>query len=129
MIMKNYCLTATLALILVSSANAQTTPTSPLTGTWRSEDYTATVRVAPCTNGAGMCATVIAEQLEPGTPSQLNQIVLQSAQPRGRNEWRGTYLADGQSMAARIRLPTPNRMTVRVCALAFLCDTITLNRV
>jgi uncharacterized protein (DUF2147 family) len=116
------------ALLLTAATNAIAQTASPLAGTWRAEDGSATVRIAPCPNRNGFCGTVIADNPEPGTPSLVNQMVLRDVQPQRRNEWRGTYVVDGQSMRARIRMPSQNRATFRVCAMGILCDNITFVR-
>jgi uncharacterized protein (DUF2147 family) len=125
--MIRHMLSAALLLNVASVAIAQSA--SPLAGTWRTDDGSATVRIAPCPNRNGLCGTVIADTPEPGVPSLVNQMVLRDSQPQRGNEWRGTYFVDGQSMRARIRMPSQNRATFRVCAMGILCETITLSRI
>ncbi|NJS13318.1 MAG: hypothetical protein HC788_00465 [Sphingopyxis sp.] len=117
-----------LSLTLVGSpATAQTA--SPHYGVWRQDDGSVTVRIAACPQSTAACATVIAERIQPGEPSLLNQTVVRDMIPNGARRWRGRYVVDGQSLNATARLLSDDRLTMRVCALAFLCDSIRLERI
>ena len=118
---------AVLAIASAGAADAQ--PTTTLTGVWRLDDGSATVRVEPCTNTANWCATVIEEQLEPGEESSLNQMVVQDMRPNGKNRWSGRYIAGGQSMKATAKLTRPDALSFKVCAMGILCDTMRLSLV
>ncbi len=109
------------------SASAQSAPN--LNGIWRAEDGSATVRVATCPSSANWCATVIEERLAPGEPSSLNQMIVREMRAKGTKGWTGEYVTGGQSMKASAKLSGPDKLAFKVCALAFLCDTIRLSRV
>jgi uncharacterized protein (DUF2147 family) len=115
------------ATLSSSAALAQNAPN--LNGIWRQQDGSATVRVAPCPKSTNWCATVIEEKLQPNEPSLLNQMVVRDMRSNGTNSWTGQYVVDGQSMKASAKLPRPDMMSFKVCAIAFLCETIRLNRV
>lgn len=119
------------ALILgggaATAATAQTARS--LDGIWQQDDGSVTVRIGDCPREKAKCATVIKERPVAGEPSLLNQTVVQDMRPNGTRQWRGRYIVDGQSMKANARLVDANTLTVKVCAIAFLCDTIRLIRV
>ena len=117
------------ALIAASSTAALAQPTRLLDGIWQQDDGSVTVRIADCSRGSAKCATVTEERAVAGQPSLVNQTVVQDMRPDGARRWRGRYVVDGQSMNATARLVSSDTLTVRVCAIAFLCDTIRLNRV
>jgi uncharacterized protein (DUF2147 family) len=124
--MVKWTLVLALAVTLAHVAAAQAP--SPLLGNWRSEDGSTSVRIAPCPNRVSLCGTVTADRPENGEPSLVNQMVLRDVQLQRNNEWRGNYVADGQTLRTRIRMPSQNRAIFRVCAMALLCDTIAFNR-
>jgi uncharacterized protein (DUF2147 family) len=115
--------------LILTGTTAWAAPAAPLAGVWRQTDNSATVRIAPCGNRGELCATVIAERLAPGEPSQLNQVVARDIRPAGKQSWKGKYLADGQSLAATAKLSGNDRMTFKVCVMPLLCDTLRFNRV
>ncbi|MFM9851409.1 MAG: hypothetical protein ACKVOJ_01195 [Sphingomonadaceae bacterium] len=116
-----------IAALGASTALAQSSP--KLDGIWRTEDQSATVRVGKCPASANWCATVIDERLAQGEPSKLNQTIVRDMRPKGTQGWVGQYVVDGQSMKASAKLANPTTLAFKVCAFAFLCDTIRLNRV
>jgi hypothetical protein len=67
--------------------------------------------------------------LKPGEPSQLNQMLVCEMRPKGSFEWARKYVASVQNMKARANLLHSDSLASKVCASAFLCDTIRLNRV
>lgn len=115
------CLAATPSIISAQS------PVS-LTGVWVQDNGEATVRVEPCAQGSGWCATVVAEKLQPKDVSRLNQTVVRDMLPKGKQAWAGKYITDGQTLKATAKLLNPNTFTFKVCAFAFLCDTLKFNR-
>ncbi len=120
-------LALTIASLSSNSALAQLAQN--LDGIWRTQDGSATVRVAKCPTSANWCATVIDERLTSGEPSKLNQMLVREMQPKGSQGWVGQYVVDGQSMKASAKLTNPAMLAFKVCAFAFLCETIRLNRV
>ena len=118
-----------LAAFLVASSPVQAQSADPLLGVWQSVDATATVRITPCERGQTLCATKIAEKLEPGERSELGKIMVRNIRRNGNKGWIGQFDADGQFMAAKVRQAGANSMSVKICALAFLCDTIKFVRV
>ena len=116
--------TFALATFLVASMPVQAQSADPLLGVWQSVDATATVRITPCERGQSLCATKIAERLEPGERSELGKIIVRDIRRNGNKGWVGQFDADGQFMAAKVRQAGANSMSVKICALAFLCDTI-----
>jgi uncharacterized protein (DUF2147 family) len=118
---------AIVAMLSSSAALAQNAPN--LNGIWRQQDGSATVRVAPCPKSTNWCATVIEEKLKPNEPSLLNQMVVREMRSNGTKGWTGQYVVDGQTMKASAKLTSPESMNFKVCAIAFLCETIRLNRV
>ncbi len=112
------------ATLLTASVPAQAQPSDPLLGVWQSVDATATVRIAPCDRGQSLCATKIAERLEPGERSELGKVMVRDIRRNGNKGWVGQFDADGQFMSAKIRQSGAGSMSVKICALAFLCDTI-----
>jgi uncharacterized protein (DUF2147 family) len=120
---------ATLMIVVLAPGGALAQSMPNLDGLWRAEDGSATVRVARCPASPNWCATVVAEQLKPGEPSQLNQVLVRDMRPKGKLEWAGQYVAGGQNMKAGARLLRADMLAFKVCAIAFLCDTIRLNRI
>jgi uncharacterized protein (DUF2147 family) len=120
---------ATLIIVALASVGALAQAMPNLEGLWRVEDGSATVRVTKCPASPNWCATVVAEQLKPGEPSQLNQMLVRDMRPKGNLEWAGQYVAGGQNMKANAKLLRADMLAFKVCAFAFLCDTIRLNRV
>lgn len=118
-----FCL---MSLSSAASLSAQTVPS--LAGVWRMTDGTATVRISQCDSSTDFCAKVIEERLKPGETSSLNQIVVRDLRPKGKSSWAGRYITDGQSMKATAKLTSPDALSFKFCAMAFLCDTIMLNR-
>jgi uncharacterized protein (DUF2147 family) len=102
---------------------------SKIDGIWRQDDGSATVRVTICPLTKNWCATVIEERLNPGEPSVINQMVVKDMRPNGKGGWVGQYVADGQAMKASAKLLRPDMLAFKICAFAFLCETIRLNRV
>jgi uncharacterized protein (DUF2147 family) len=118
-----------LSLMLTGTAALAQSPAS-LGGIWRLQDGSATVRVTSCNgNGNTWCATVIEERLQPGEPSMMNQSVVRDMRPNGKQGWSGRYVVDGQSMKATAKLLRADQINFKICAVAFLCDTIRLDRV
>jgi uncharacterized protein (DUF2147 family) len=113
--------------LTASAASAQSGPSSPLAGVWILDDGATTVRIAPC--GPSLCGTMIAEKLQPGDPSQLGQTVIRDIRTNGKKGWAGKYVADGESYGARIQQTNANAITVKICAFAFACETLRLNRI
>jgi uncharacterized protein (DUF2147 family) len=114
----------------VSSPPATQPPASPLQGNWRQDDGSTTVSIAPCIGSNALCATVIAERLQPGEASSLNTIIVRNIRPSGQSEWTGQFFSDtNQTMQAKLKLVTPNRFTVKVCAMAFVCEKINMERI
>jgi uncharacterized protein (DUF2147 family) len=113
----------------VASGTAQAEPSQNLDGVWRLQDNSAIVRVAKCPKSKNWCATVIEERLAAGESSQLNQMIVREMRPAGKQGWTGQYVLDGQTMKATAKLLRPDRLAYKVCALAFLCETIRLERV
>lgn len=106
--------------------DAQSTAT--LSGVWRQDDGSTTIRIAPCSTSNTACTTVIAEQLKPGEPSLLGQVVARDFKPRAATVWRSTYVAGGASMGAKTTLIAPGRLAFKVCAMAVMCDTLRFTR-
>jgi uncharacterized protein (DUF2147 family) len=98
-------------------------------GKWRTEDGTATVRIANCSGVSTQCATVIEERLQPGETSSLGQTLVRDIRPNGKKGWAGKFVADGQSMNAKITQTGPGKMKMKICAMAFLCDSIGLVKI
>ena len=117
-----------LAAFLVASSPVQAQSADPLLGVWQSVDATATVRITPCERGQTLCATKIAEKLEPGERSELGKIMVRNIRRNGNKGWIGQFDADGQFIPAKVRQAGANSMSVKICALAFLCDTIKFMR-
>ncbi len=111
----------TFAAIMAGSAEAQTS--AIIDGTWRAKDGSSTVVIAPCPTGADRCATVIAEQLDPGQPSSLNQIVVRDIRADKKRGWRGRYIAEGANFSASVKLAGNDAFNFKICAFAFLCET------
>jgi uncharacterized protein (DUF2147 family) len=125
---KSFFLATVIFTALASgSALAQSIPN--LDGLWRAEDGSTTVRVAKCPTSPNWCAIVVAEQLKPGEPSQLNHMLVRDMRTKGNRQWAGQYAVDGQNMKAGAKLLRPDMLAFKVCAFAFLCDTIRLNRI
>jgi uncharacterized protein (DUF2147 family) len=120
---------ATLIMVSLVSNGALAQSKPNLEGLWRVEDGSATVRVAKCPASTNWCATVVAEQLKPGEASQLDQMLVRDMRPKGNQQWAGQYIAGGQNMKADAKLLRPDLLSFKICAFAFLCDTIRLNRV
>jgi uncharacterized protein (DUF2147 family) len=118
-----FCL---MILLPATSSSAQTVPS--LAGVWRQSDGSATVRISPCEGSSNWCATMIDQRLNPGEPSLLNQMVVRDMRSNGKLAWTGRYVVDGQSMKASAKLRGPDALSFKVCAMAFLCDTIIFNR-
>ena len=125
--MRIFSLAAMTATLAITPAFAQSLPPSPLAGMWVQDDGAATVRIAPC--GPSLCGTMIAEKLQPGDPSQLGQTVIRDIRVNGKKGWAGKYSADGSSFSTKIKQSSANAMVVKICALAFVCDTLRFNRV
>ncbi len=113
----------------LASVSASAQSVQNLNGIWRTEDGSSTVRVAKCPSTTNWCAIVIAERLTPGEQSVLNQMTVREMRPKGNNNWAGQYVIDGQNMKASAKLSGPDTLSFKVCAQAFLCETIRLNRV
>jgi uncharacterized protein (DUF2147 family) len=113
--------------LVPASLYAQTGQT--LSGLWRQDDGSVTVRVAPCSNSKNWCATVVEERLQPGEPSLLNQMVVRDMKPNGKKGWKGKYVVDGQSMSATAKMLRADTISFKICAIAFVCDTIRLKQV
>lgn len=125
--MRKFILTAISGTLLTGTALAA--PSAIIQpGVWRTQDGTATVRIANCKGTSDQCATVIEERLQPGEPSQLGQTLVRDIRPASKKGWTGKYVADNQPLAAKISQAGPNTMKFKVCAFAFLCDTIVLTR-
>lgn len=124
--MRRTCLrlaAAPLALMSwIPNALAQTSP--PLSGDWQQDDRSTTIRIAPCPNRNGLCAIMIAERPVAGQKSQLNQVVATDFQQTGKASWKGKYVVDATTMKASAKLTGNDRLTIRICALPFLCDTV-----
>jgi uncharacterized protein (DUF2147 family) len=115
------------ASLAASAASAQNGSVSPLIGVWAADDGSATVQIENC--GPSLCGKMIAEKLEPGTPSQLGQTVLRDVRSNGKKGWSGKYFADGSSFGVKIKQTSPNAISAKICAIVFACDTLRLNRV
>jgi uncharacterized protein (DUF2147 family) len=111
----------TFAAMMASNAEAQTS--AVIDGTWRAKDGSSTVVIGPCPTGVDRCATVIAERLDPGQPSNLNQIVVRDIGPDKKRGWRGRYIADGADYKASVKLSGNDAFNFKICAFAFLCET------
>jgi uncharacterized protein (DUF2147 family) len=125
-----------LVTTLPTQLMAQTVPTAPdgaLTGVWRTEDGSATVQITECAVNSGKkkgyCGTVIEEVLKPGEVSSLGQTVVRDMVPTGKQSWKGKFIGDGQPISATAKQPSADKLSFRICAFAFLCDTLRLNRV
>lgn len=127
---KTYAAMGLLALSLgcLTAVDAWAQTSSPLLGDWRAEDGSAVARVAPCRQGAGLCATVIEERPAPEGEATLGQVMVRNLVP-ARNGWTGVYGSQGQNLAARARLLHPNRIELRVCINVLLCETARYERV
>jgi uncharacterized protein (DUF2147 family) len=120
---------ATLIIVSLVSNGALAQSKPNLEGLWRVDDGSATVRVTKCPASTNWCATVVAEQLKPGESSQLNQTLVRDMRSKGNQQWAGKYTAGGQNMKADAKLLRPDMLSFKICAFAFLCDTIRLNRI
>ena len=116
--------TVAAATLLVASIPVHAQPADPLLGVWQSADASATVRITPCDRGQFLCATKIAEKLEPGEKSELGKVMVRDIRRNGNKGWIGQFDTDGQFIPAKIRQSGANSMSVKICALGFLCDTI-----
>ena len=125
--MRNFILTAISGTLLTGAALAAA-PAIIQPGVWRTQDGTTTVRIADCKGTSDQCATVIEERLAPGEPSQLGKTLVRDIRPGSKKGWTGKYVADNQPLAAKISQAGPNTMKFKICAFAFLCDTIILAR-
>jgi uncharacterized protein (DUF2147 family) len=121
--------TAALVFAALASVSAPAQSVQNVNGIWRAEDGSASVRVAKCPASANWCATVIEERLAPGDKSALNQMIVREMRPKGGNAWTGEYVAGDQTFKATAKLSGPDKLAFKVCAFAFLCDTIRLSRV
>ena len=111
----------TFAAMMAHNAKAQTS--AIIDGTWRAKDGSSTVVIAACPTGADRCATVIAERLDPGQASSLNQIVVRDIRADKNRGWRGRYIAEGANFKASVKLSGNDAFTFKICAFAFLCET------
>jgi uncharacterized protein (DUF2147 family) len=112
------------------SPSATQSPVNPLQGNWRQDDGSTTVSIAPCAGSDALCATVIAERLQPGEPSSLNTVIVRDIRPSGQSEWTGQFvIGTNQTTKVKVKLATPSRFTVRVCAMIFVCDNINMERI
>jgi uncharacterized protein (DUF2147 family) len=118
---------AMIGLLISGAAQAQSAPN--VDGIWRTQDGSTTVQVTKCPTNPNWCATVTAERLEPGEPSQLNQMLVRDMRPKGKLGWTGQYVADGQNMKASAKLLASDTLAFKICALAFLCETVRLRRI
>ena len=125
--MRKLILVAIATAVATAPVFAQSSPFSPLAGVWIQDNGAATVRIAPC--GPSLCGTMIAEKLQRGDPSQLGQTVIRDIRVNGKKGWAGKYSADGSSFSTKIKQSSANAMVVKICALAFVCDTLRFNRV
>jgi uncharacterized protein (DUF2147 family) len=127
---KTYAAMGLLAVALgcLTAVDVWAQNSSPLLGDWRAEDGSAVARVAPCRQGAGLCATVIEERPAPDEEATLGQVMVRNLVP-SRNAWTGVYGSQDQSLAARVRLLNPNRIELRVCVNILLCETARYERV
>jgi uncharacterized protein (DUF2147 family) len=111
------------------SPSATQSPISPLQGSWRQDDGSTTVKIAPCAGSDALCATVIAERPEPGVSSSLNEIIVRDIRPSGQSQWTGQFVTNSQPIKATIRLVKPSRFTVKICSMIFMCETINMDRI
>lgn len=126
--MRIYAVAAIAGALMINPVFAQSGPASPIAGVWVQDDGATTVRIAPC--GAVLCGTMIAEKLQPGDPSQLGQTVIRDIRANGKKGWAGKYTPDSSTFyTTKIKQNSGNVMVVKICAVAFLCDTLRFNRV
>jgi hypothetical protein len=111
------------------SPSAKQSPVNPLQGSWRQDDGSTTVKIAPCAGSDALCATVIAERLGSGELSSLNEIIVRDIRPSGQSQWTGQFVTNSQPIKAKIRLVTPSRFTVKVCSMIFMCENINMDRI
>ncbi|OSZ64956.1 hypothetical protein CAP40_14105 [Sphingomonas sp. IBVSS2] len=109
-------------------AQAQAQAASPLLGDWRAHDGSAVARIATCSAGESLCATVIEERLAPGDASSLGRVVVRNLRP-ANGGWKGEYISDRQAFPARARLVNADTIEFQVCAAAIVCDTARYMRV
>jgi uncharacterized protein (DUF2147 family) len=121
--------TVMLIIVSLAPAAAQAQSAQNLDGIWRSQDGSSTVRVAKCPQSSNWCANVIDEKLKPGETSSLNQMVVREMRPNGKKGWTGQYVVDGQSYKASAKLQRQGVLAVKICALAFLCETTRLEQI
>lgn len=100
-----------------------------LVGTWRQDDGKVTVRIAACPTSRDLCATVVDEKPDLSVPRRMGKIIVSDLKPAGSGRWNGQFVDQGTTMAARVRQTTPDTVSFKICAFAFLCDTKRFDRV
>jgi uncharacterized protein (DUF2147 family) len=119
-----------ISALLVASLTPVAPPTSdPLQGNWRQDGGSATFSIIPCSGSTTLCAMLTAKRLPPDELGNLNQVVVRNIRPSGQSQWTGELMTNSQPMKANIRLVTPSRATFKVCGVAFMCKTISFNRI
>ena len=122
-----------LTLILAATSNAASAAPPPsIGGVWQQDDGSTTVRVAPCPDSPSSpswCATVLKETLTANQPSLVGQTIVRDMRAKGQQAWVGRYVVDGQSMKASAKLLRADSLSFKICAIAFLCETLKFRRI
>lgn len=116
---------ASAALVLAFALPARA-DAPKLEGDWRAVDGSSLVRIAPCRNAAGFCATVLEERPAPGEPSSVGKVVVRNLAADGK-AWKGLYSDGTRDLPATVR-PVGEHLEFKVC-LGPLCDTARFARV
>ncbi len=129
------------AALLLSASSIQTlaqTPTTaapvdPLPGVWRADDGSMTVKFANClvgtTESKGFCGTVLEEKIQPDAVPFLGKVIIRDMVATGKQSWEGKYLGEKKPLTAKAKLASANKLSFRVCLVAFVCENLSFSRV
>jgi uncharacterized protein (DUF2147 family) len=111
------------AVMILNAAAPAPLSAAELDGVWLSQDGATKVAVAPCRQNARFhCATVLSDRPQPGEPSEVGKVVGYNFASSGEG-WEGMVTPGGREpMAATLRLRSADRLELKVCLIALLCD-------
>jgi uncharacterized protein (DUF2147 family) len=139
--------TATLAAALLGASVGFSSAALDPSGTWRTEDGKATVRIAAC--GSALCGTIVAlkEANDPDTGKpktdknnadaslrnrpMIGVAIVLGMTPSGTaNKWSGqVYNAeDGKTYSGSLTLQDQNTIKLEGCVMSFICKSSTWTR-
>jgi uncharacterized protein (DUF2147 family) len=100
-------------------------------GVWEFETRDTRVKVEMCGDGTALCGTLVwlkdtsyNEKYE----RYLNTVMVDTAEPSGRNRWRGDMNFFGQKAAGTITQVGEDQISIQGCVMLVLCKTYQLYR-